>query len=216
MYSSKKIYITLHPKLHYNLYNQLLKMITPVFDPFPNLETERLILRRIRKNDVNELFFLRSDKEVLTYLDKEPAKDAFEVSAFIEKLYELERSSSAINWAITFKENEKMIGTICIWNISNEHHRGELGYVLHPDHQCRGIMNEALKSVIEYGFQKINLHSMEANVNPYNAASIRLLEKNNFIREAYFRENFLFRSKFIDTAIYSLIVSEYLKSSGKY
>ena len=66
-------------------------------------------------------------------------------------------------------------------------------------------MSEVLDTIIDYGFTKIGLHSIEANVNPENQASIRLLEKHGFAREAYFRENYYFNGNFLDSAIYSLI-----------
>lgn len=67
------------------------------------------------------------------------------------------------------------------------------------------MMSEALQAVINYGFTNIGLHSIEANINPRNEASARILERNNFIKEAYFKENFYFNGKFLDSAIYSLI-----------
>jgi ribosomal-protein-alanine N-acetyltransferase len=69
-------------------------------------------------------------------------------------------------------------------------------------------MNEALTEVLKFGFQTIGLHSVEANVNPKNAASIKLLIKNGFNREAYFRENYYFNGQFLDSEIYSLINPE--------
>jgi ribosomal-protein-alanine N-acetyltransferase len=72
-------------------------------------------------------------------------------------------------------------------------------------------MQEALLKVINYGFKVINLHSIEANVNPGNAASIKLLEKNKFVREAYFKENYFYNGKFLDTVIYSLLNAEHEK-----
>jgi ribosomal-protein-alanine N-acetyltransferase len=103
------------------------------------------------------------------------------------------------------KNEFKLIGNIGIWRIEKEHHRAEIGYALHPSHQGKGIMQEALKAVLDYGFHMMKLHSMEANVNPDNAASIKLLERANFVREAYFKENYFFDGKYLDSAIYSLI-----------
>jgi ribosomal-protein-alanine N-acetyltransferase len=68
-------------------------------------------------------------------------------------------------------------------------------YVLHPLFQGRGLMQEAMIIVIDYGFRAMHLHSIEANVNPDNAASIKLLERNNFVREAYHKENSYFNGK---------------------
>ncbi len=66
-------------------------------------------------------------------------------------------------------------------------------------------MQEALTAVLEYGFRTIGLHSVEANVDKENLASIRLLERNNFTREAHFKENYYFNGRFIDSVIYSLL-----------
>ncbi|MBP6649301.1 MAG: GNAT family N-acetyltransferase, partial [Bacteroidia bacterium] len=78
---------------------------------------------------------------------------------------------------------------------------------LHPDYQKQGIMAEALLKVLDYGFKTMKLHSVEANVNPENAGSINLLEKSGFVREAYFRENYYYDGKFLDSAIYSLLTN---------
>ena len=82
------------------------------------------------------------------------------------------------------------------------------GYALHPDQQGKGLMQEAMTAVLEYGFKIMKLHSIEANVNPNNLSSIKLLVRNNFVREAYYKENYFFDGKFYDSAIYSLLRPE--------
>ena len=178
------------------------------FNPFPLITTERLLLRQVNNNDVDEIFFLRSNERVMKFLDRTPAKTINDASDFIQKITEQEKNNEAITWAITIKGETKLIGTICFWKILKEHYRAEIGYQLHPEHWGKGIMQEAITEVLNYGFKIMNLHSIEANVNPGNKASIRLLEKNNFTREAYFKENYFYDEKFLDTAIYSLLASE--------
>jgi [ribosomal protein S5]-alanine N-acetyltransferase len=180
-------------------------MLSPNFTPFPIITTKRLVLRKISMNDVNELFFMRTDERVMRYIDKPPAKSIDESIAFVKLIHDLETNNNAVTWAITFREDPKLIGTVCLWNLKKEHFRAELGYALHPDHHQKGIMHEVLESVINYGFNEMRLHSIEANVNPSNQASIKLLEKNKFTREAYFKENYFYDGKFLDTAIYSLL-----------
>jgi ribosomal-protein-alanine N-acetyltransferase len=182
-------------------------MLSVNFNPFPILSTQRLILREVKEGDVEEIFFLRSDKRILQHLDREPAKTLDEVLAFIKKINEQQRNNDCILWGISLKEENKLIGTLGFWNMKKEHYRAEIGYVLHPDHQRKGIMNEALAKVLEYGFVIMKLHSVEANVNPDNAASINLLLKNKFIREGNFKENYFFNGNFFDSAIYSLITA---------
>lgn len=175
------------------------------FSPFPILTTERLVLRQINESDVNEILFLRSDERVMRYIDKAPAETLDDAYEFIRKIADLEEKADAVTWAICQKGDTKLIGTIVFWNIQKEHYRAEVGYNLHPDYWGKGIMQEALQVVLDYGFRVMKLHSIEANVNPGNAASIKLLERNNFVREAYFKENYYFNGKFLDTAIYSLL-----------
>ena len=186
-------------------------MLNINFNPFPVINSKRLLLRQVDKSDVNEIFFLRSDERVMRYLDKAPAESLDDAYEFIKKISELENSTEAVTWAIALTGNSKLIGTICLWNIQKEHYRAEIGYNLHPDYWGKGIMNEAVLEVINYGFNVMKLHSIEANVNPGNAASIKLLERNNFTREAYFKENYYYNGKFLDSAIYSLLVSDHKK-----
>ncbi len=186
-------------------------MLSLNFKPFPVITTKGLVLRRIKIKDVKEIFFLRSDKRVLKFLDVAPAKTKKVAFEFIKKVQDAIKNSDGITWGITLKNKPELIGTIGFWRTIKEHYRAEIGYILHPDFWGKGIMQEAITAVIKYGFEEMNLHSIEANVNPDNAASIKLLEKNGFIKEAYFKENYYFDGKFLDTTIYSLIISDYEK-----
>lgn len=187
-------------------------MLNLNFNPFPVLTTERLVLRNVERSDVKEMFFQRSDESVMKYIDRERAKTEAEALAFIEMLLGLVEKNESITWAITLKGNDKLLGTICYWNIQKENDRAEVGYALHPEVQGKGIMQEALTCILDYGFTILNLHSVEANVNPGNEASIRLLERNNFVREGYFKENYYYNGKFLDSAIYSLLVQHHRKN----
>ena len=178
------------------------------FNPFPAINTEKLLLRQVEKSDVNEIFFLRSDKKVLEYLDRAPAANIQEAASWIEKINELEKNNNAVTWAITLKPDDTLIGTLGFWNITKEHYRAEIGYTLHPNHQGKGIMQEAMIAVLNYGFKIMKLHSIEGNVNPNNLSSIKILERNNFTREGFFKENYFYDGKFLDSAIYSLVSPE--------
>lgn len=182
-------------------------MLTASFNPFPVLSTERLMLRQVNKKDANEIFFLRSDERVLQFLGRTPAATVEEALLFIKSINQLENNNEGITWGIALKEGKELIGTICYWNIAKEHFRAELGYALHPHFQGKGIMQEALDQVLQYGFTTMKLHSIEAKVDPQNKPSIKLLEKNTFIREGLFKEDFFYNGNFLDTAVYSRLVS---------
>lgn len=176
------------------------------FSPFPELKTERLLLRKLTSADSGEMFFLRSDDRVMQYIDREKTKSVEEAESFIQKINVSVDANETIMWAIALlTEPAVLIGTICYWRMHPEHYRAEVGYVLHPGYWNRGIMKEALLAVIGYGFETMNLHSIEAHINPENIASGKVLEKTGFEREAYFKENYFYRGRFLDTAIYSLV-----------
>lgn len=174
-------------------------------DPFPILTTERLVLRQVNAGDAEEVYFLRSDDQMLKYVGRPKAKSVQEAIEWIEMVNNAIKNNESVTWAITLKNSPTLIGNIGFWKIEKEHYRTQVGYVLHPDHHKKGIMNEALKAILHYGFHTLEFHSIEANIDPANAASKRLLERNGFIREAYYKENYFFEGKFIDSAIYSLL-----------
>jgi ribosomal-protein-alanine N-acetyltransferase len=150
------------------------------FTPFPNLFTERLSLRQMNSNDEKEIFVLRSDERVLQYIDIPKAEIIEDARKFIDKINGFILNNESILWAISLKNSTTLIGTICLWNIDKENSVAETGYILHPDFQGKGIMQEALQKVIDYGFTKMNLKAIVADVNINNTKSIKLLERNCF------------------------------------
>ena len=175
------------------------------FKPFPIIITKRLRLRKIILKDAKELFYLRSNEDLMKYLDKPKFIKIKEAKNFINVINIKLRKMEGIVWAITQIDNDKLIGTIGYHTIKTEHRRAEIGYFLHPMYQGQGIMQEAISAIMDYGFNKMNLHSIEANVNPNNEKSIKLLIKNKFIKEAHFKEDYYFNGMFLDSAIYSLL-----------
>jgi ribosomal-protein-alanine N-acetyltransferase len=175
------------------------------FTPFPNLATEQLRLRQLTFDDTNEIFRLRSDERVNKFIARNQCKSLEEAGAFINKINRGINNNEAMYWVITLKNDNKLIGTICLWNIQPENYRAEIGYELHPDFWGKGIMKEAIPKVIQYSFETLKLHSLEADLDPANAQSVMLLEKNGFIKEGHFKESTYFNGKFSDRAVYSLI-----------
>jgi [ribosomal protein S5]-alanine N-acetyltransferase len=176
-------------------------MIELNFEPFPVLETSRLKLRKISLDDADDIFLLRSNEEAIKYIHKPKLNSIEDAVALIKKMNEPDR----IQWGITLKTAGAIIGTIGYHRIIQDHYRAEIGYMLHPDYWNTGLMTEALAKTIGFGFNKMNLHSIEAIINPGNAVSRKILKKFNFIKEAYFKENFFFEGEFFDSEVYSLL-----------
>lgn len=185
------------------------KINDDVFSVFPKLETNRLLLMEFAKNDSEELFKMRSDDRVLKYLDRDPHKSVTESELMIEGMIKTYNSKEGINWIIREKNTLNVIGYIGYWRMRKENIRAEIGYAMKPEYWGNGYMQEALTKVIKFGFNEFCLHSIEGNVNPGNVSSIKLLEKLGFKKEAYFREDYLYNGKFLDTAIYSLLETDF-------
>ena len=182
-------------------------MLSLNFSPFPNLKTGRLLLRQVTFGDENEIFFLRSDENVNRYVDRPKPNSLQDARDHIDKVNNGIANNEAIFWGITLLDNNSIIGTICLWNISKENYTAEVGFDLMPGFQGKGIMQEALVKVLDFGFNSIKFHSIEAVVDPRNSASAKLLEKTGFTKAGHFKEHEFFDGKFIDSVFYTLITS---------
>jgi len=181
-------------------------MLKLSFTVFPKLETDRLILREHTLADAGSWFELRHNPEVMRYIDRHSPKDIAEVKDYIEGLIAGFEQGESMGWAIALKENPaQMIGNVVFWRMDFPNYRAEIGYLIAPAHWRKGLVSEALTAVITFAFEEMRLHSIEANINPQNEASRRLLLKHGFVKEAYFKEDYYFNGKFLDSEIYSLI-----------
>jgi ribosomal-protein-alanine N-acetyltransferase len=180
-------------------------MLTFNFSPFPILHSNRLSFRQISHADIPEILFLRSDARTMEFMDSAPAKDENDALAYITRANASVVLNEGITWGITLKGENKIIGYIGFWNMQAAHYRIETGYILHPDYWRQGLMSEALQTIIDYAFNQTELHSIEANVGINNKPSMALLEKNGFVKEAHFRENYFYNGEFLDSIIYCLV-----------
>src|SRR5579871_6749068 len=130
-------------------------MINPVFIPFPNLKTERLIFRQLNADDKDEIFKLRSDESVNQFLDRPKANSIDDALQFIDKIDGFIKNGESIMWAIVLKDDPKLIGTICLWNFQNENTEAEIGYELLPEFQGKKIMQEAISASV-FSFWKFH------------------------------------------------------------
>lgn len=153
------------------------------FIPFPEIKTERLFLRKIEQSDCDVILFLRSDATVTKFIERpenRKTKNIADAIKFIKQLNEYLETNKSITWGITLKNNSKITGTICLWNFSKNNKTAEVGYDLDPKFQGKGIMNEALKMVVDFGFNELRLHKIEAFTYNENENSKKLLKKNGF------------------------------------
>ncbi len=176
------------------------------FNKFPEIKTKRLILRQMQHYDVEALHKMRTDLSIMEYMDSEIPKTIDDTQKKYEQELESFSKVESVYWAIALKDTNEMIGGAGYWKLMKEHYRAEIGYQLMPEFWRKGYFFEAFTVIIQFRFKKMGLHSIEGNVNPKNIPSIKILEKLGFKQEAYFKENFYFDGKFLDSAIFSLLV----------
>ncbi|WP_069658107.1 GNAT family N-acetyltransferase [Arcticibacter eurypsychrophilus] len=150
------------------------------FIQIPVLLTERLILRPLRVDDAAEIHLLRSNESVNKYIDREASTCIEDAESHIRMIESLIKEKKSVTWAITLKESTTLIGTICFWNFNSMSEIVEIGYEMLPASQGKGLMIEAAKMVIQFGFEQMNVQSITAFSSTQNLKSVALLEKLNF------------------------------------
>lgn len=179
------------------------------FDQFPQLATARLLLRKLELKDAKDIQQIRSHPEVMHYMDSRPHASEKDSEKFILENLEIFEKRKGLFWALAEKESGKFLGDFAFWKIDYKNSRAEIGYTLKPEFWGKGIMKEAMLRALNFGFNDLQLHSVEANINPGNNNSRRLLLGIGFRKEAYFRENYFFDGKYLDSEIYSLLASDF-------
>jgi ribosomal-protein-alanine N-acetyltransferase len=145
--------------------------------PFPILTTERLRLRQLSTGDDQDIFLLRSDKEINKYLDRPAATTVDDARNFINSIID----NKALYWAITLRNRNQFVGSVCLFGFSDEESdKCEIGYELLTNFQGQGIMKEAAEKVIDYAFNTLKVRKIEAWFHSDNQRSLNLLEKLSF------------------------------------
>src|SRR5438876_8539335 len=147
-------------------------MLNRSFTPFPILITERLTLRQLVISDEQEIFTLRSDSEINKYLDRQVSNTIEDARNFINNVNQNINKNDSLYWAITLGDKNVLVGTICLFGFSDENRKCEIGYELLINFQGQGIIKEAAEKVIDYAFNTIKVHVLDALLHKYNQISM--------------------------------------------
>jgi len=150
------------------------------FVDFPALKTSRLLLRQLENHDAEQIHKLRSDPAVNAYIGRSISTGVEEAAGFIKKITASIEHKQSMYWAISLREDAHLIGTICYWNFDVENDTVEIGYEMLPEFQGRGLMTEAIKRVIEYGFEEMKVKTITAFPSADNTGSVALLKNAGF------------------------------------
>jgi len=150
----------------------------------------------------------------MLYWSKEPIASLEEADSLIQKEIEWPSKEQCFNWAIALPDSNLLIGKICLFQISERNRRAEIGYLLNRRHWGKGYMSEAMAFVLEYAFEVLGLHRIEADTDPQNQPSLALLEKFGFVREGLFPDRWYVHGKWHDSVMLGLLEGSWREARG--
>lgn len=185
-----------------------MQMFEGVFSHLPTIETDRLVLRPLRMRDAADLYAYARDPEVSRHVLWEAHKSMRESRQFLRAAIRQYRKGLPGSFAITWKSSGRMIGTIGFMWVNVDHKSAEVGYSLNRDYWNQGIMTEALRAVIQFGFDELHLNRIEAQHEIDNPASGRVMQHAGMQYEGRLRQRLMNKGKYVDVALYAILQSD--------
>ena len=183
--------------------------IRRILKDLPTLETERLILRKMTPADAEAVFAYASDPEVTRYVIWDTHRTIEDSEIFLRSTVERYENAEAADWGIVRKENGRFIGGCGIVGWDLDHARAEMGYVLSREYWGQGLMPEAVRAMISFGFERMGLNRIEARCMVENVASARVMEKAGMTYEGTLRKREFIKGAYRDIKLYAILRSEY-------
>ena len=181
----------------------------------PELETERLTLRKISKNDINDIYEYSSNPLTSKYLLWYPHFSKRDTKRHVKNVLKKYKKGSFYDYAVVLKESGKMIGTCGFTRIDHYDDKAEIGYVINPDYWGRGYATEAVKRVIDLGFLEIGLERIEARYIDGNERSLELMKRVKMTHEGIMRNGVKSKGKYHNVGVCSVLSNEYFKTTSK-
>lgn len=187
--------------------------LSRIFHAQTPLMTARLVLRPLRPEDANDIFHYAHDPEVTRYTTWDAHRTVEDSRTFIEQTIAGYQRGKNAELAMELKTEKKVIGTCGLIAVSADHCRGEVAFAMAKEHWGGGLMAEALKATLAFGFGALQLNRIWAKVDPDNINTIRLLRRASWQFEGALRQDVKVRGMFRDVNLYSLLKKEFATSS---
>jgi len=175
----------------------------------PTISANRVSLRPIAERDIDSLYTIFSDPEVMRYWSSPPLKDREAARQLLCNIHDNFQRRLYFQWGIALRLDDTLIGTSTLFHVESNNHRAEIGYALGRAEWGKGYMQEALTALLGYAFSELKLQRIEADVDPCNEASIRTLERLGFKKEGYLRERWQVNGEVQDALFYGLLRREW-------
>ncbi len=182
-----------------------MQLFQSVFSQLPVLETARLILRPLRMSDAQDLYAYARDPQVSRHVLWSAHTSVMQSRQFLRAAIRQYRKGLPGSFAITMKDSGRMIGTVGFVWVHPEYRSAEVGYSLNREYWNRGIMTEALRAVVAFGFDELRLNRIEAQHETENPASGRVMEHVGMQYEGTLRQRLMNKGKFVDVKLYAIL-----------
>ena len=182
-------------------------------DALPTITTERLRLRSLSPSDVPALAAIFGDSEVCRFWSHAALTDADAAQALYDHIVKCFAERSLFQWGIAERDSDAVVGTCTLAALSSEHRRAELGFALARASWGRGLIAEALPALLGFAFETLDLHRLEADVDPRNHRSIRAIERLGFKREGYLPERYHVNGEVQDAVLYGLLRRDWVSNA---
>ncbi|QNM98622.1 GNAT family N-acetyltransferase [Chitinimonas koreensis] len=177
---------------------------------FPTLETPRLLLRELGHADADALLSIHGDAETMRWFGADPIATREQALQLVEMFAGWRRQPNpGTRWGLVRKSDRRLIGSAGLFKWNRSWRNAALGYELARDCQGQGLMSEALRAVLGYGFGEMRLHRVQAEIHPDNAASRRLAERLGFRQEGLLRDSGYWGGRYHDLVCYGLLAGEW-------
>lgn len=180
----------------------------------PDLETPRLRLRKLTIRDAQDIYHYSRDVEVARHVLWDAHRSLSESRNYLRFMLRKYRMQEPASWGIEYVQTGEIIGTIGFMWIQQDNASAEIGYSLSRDFWNRGIMTEALKAVIIYGFNNLNLNRLEAQHETTNPASGAVMRKCHMKKEGTLRSRLMNKGKFVDVDLYAILRKDFNALGG--
>jgi [ribosomal protein S5]-alanine N-acetyltransferase len=178
-------------------------------DEPPRLCGRRVDLRGLTAGDAPAIFAIFGDPAVMTYWSSPPLTEVATAASMIEEIQEHFRAQRGLQWGICWRDSDEVLGTCTLFHLDRPHGRAEIGYALRSSAWGQGLASEALALLFGFAFGPLGLHRLEADVDPDNQRSLRLLERHGFRREGYLRQRWHHLGQLRDAVFLGLLRPEW-------
>lgn len=175
----------------------------------PKIETDRLILRKFVETDIDDFYEYVSDDVVTRYLSWDTYRSKDVAREYITSIIEKYNRYELAPWGIELKENSKLVGSIDFVQYDYKNFSAEIGYILNRNYWSKGIMTEALRDIIKFGFEEMSLVRIEMRHDAENIGSGKVMQKNGLKYEGTLRKKEFRKNEFVDIKYYSILNEEY-------